>query len=96
MNRCLRLIAALLLASAVPSLFAQSTSHPTLRPLPEISQRPLGNGPNFFVDPVKGNDAAAGSEVAPWRTINHALKLLNAGDTLVLPSGAATTRWLGI
>ena len=58
MNRFLRLIATLILASAVPSLFAQSTSHPTLWPLPEISERPLGNGPNYFVDPVKGNDAA--------------------------------------
>ena len=87
MNRFLRLIAALGLASAVSSLFAQSASHPTLRPLPDISQRPLGNGPKVFVDPIKGNDAAAGSEAAPWRTINHALKELSAGDTLVLRGG---------
>jgi Protein of unknown function (DUF1565) len=66
---------------------AKPLSHPTLRPLPEISQRPLATGPGFFVDPVQGKDDAAGHEKAPWRTINHALKQLKAGDTLYLRSG---------
>ena len=87
MTRGLRLIAVLIVVSSAQMLIAQTVSHPTLRPLPEISQRPLGNGPSYFVDPVRGNDAAAGSEAAPWRTINHALKQLSAGNTLVLRGG---------
>ena len=36
---------------------------------------------------MRGKDEAAGSEQAPWRTINHALKQLTAGDTLYLRGG---------
>jgi len=62
-------------------------SHPTIRPLPSISMRPLAQGPSHFVDPVRGADDAAGTEQKPWRSINHALKQLRAGDTLYLRGG---------
>ena len=65
----------------------KTTSHPTLRPLPEISSRTLAKGKSFFVDPVSGKDDASGSEKDPWRTINHSLKQLTAGDTLCLRGG---------
>lgn len=66
---------------------ANNLSHPTLRPLPPLANRPLGKGPNFFVDPTRGKDDAAGDEKSPWQTVNHALKRLKAGDTLVLRGG---------
>ena len=81
------LMASLSLVFGETRVVAQSASHSTLRALPELTQRPLGNGPNFFVDPVKGNDSAAGTEGGPWRAINHALKHLSAGETLCLRGG---------
>src|SRR4051794_9869225 len=82
--------AALCLAFASPALHAQPSavlSHPPLRPLPELTKRPMTKGPAFFVDPKNGEDAGPGGERAPWRTINHALKQLGAGDTLYLRGG---------
>src|SRR4051812_48242000 len=92
MNRHSWLLATCILAAMGPDLFAQANSekfasHPPLRPLPEISKRPIGKGPGFFVDPIRGRNDAAGSETAPWRTINQALKRLSAGDTLYLRGG---------
>ena len=62
-------------------------SHPPLRPLPQASNRPLEKGPAYFVDPAKGNDAFAGTEETPWKTIAQGLSSLQAGDTLVLRGG---------
>src|SRR5437867_9794106 len=92
MNRELWLTTALILVVSAQSLVAQTgtgtfASHPALRPLPELTKRPIANGPAFFVDPVHGRDDAAGIEGAPWQTINHALKQLSAGDTLYLRGG---------
>jgi hypothetical protein len=65
----------------------KNLSHPTLRPLPELSKRPLTKGRGLFVDPRQGKDDSDGSEKTPWRTINHALKQLSAGDALYLRGG---------
>lgn len=67
---------------------AQYRSHPPIRPLPPPADRPMADGPAYFVDPVRGNDRAPGSEQRPWRTINHALERLGPGDTLYLRGGA--------
>lgn len=40
----------------------------------------------FYVSP-QGDDAAAGSAEAPWKTIKRGVKGLSAGDTLVVMSG---------
>jgi hypothetical protein len=62
-------------------------SHLPVRPLPAPSSRPQGKGPASFVDPAKGADRNDGSQPAPWKTINHALKQLKPGDTLYLRGG---------
>lgn len=62
-------------------------SHVPMRPLPAPSNRPLVKGPAYFVDPVNGDDANAGSEARPCKTVQHALKQLKAGDTLYLRGG---------
>ena len=41
MNRLLCFLAAMILSAAAHDLSAQSVPHPTLRPLPELVQRPL-------------------------------------------------------
>jgi hypothetical protein len=91
MKRHLWLLAPLALAVLAEALFGQTMdkirSHPPLRPLPPLGKRPLARGPGFFVDSVRGKDDAQGKEKSPWRTINHALKHLKAGDTLYLRGG---------
>jgi parallel beta-helix repeat protein len=34
-----------------------------------------------------GNDSAAGSSAAPWRTLQHAVDAIHAGDTILVESG---------
>jgi hypothetical protein len=64
-----------------------SRSHPPIRPLQTASSRPLAKGPAHFVDAQRGDDASDGTESKPWRTINHALKRITAGQTLYLRGG---------
>ena len=62
-------------------------SHPPLHPLPKPADRPRDRGPAFFADAARGDDKNDGSEKAPWKTVNHALRQLSAGDTLYLRGG---------
>src|SRR5204863_5182403 len=62
-------------------------STPPLVRLPEPANRPRDPGPAKFVDANKGDDAAAGSEAQPWRTIGRALTGIAPGDTLYLRGG---------
>jgi hypothetical protein len=75
------------LFACMSNLAAAPVSHPPLRQSPAAAKRPLGDGPNYFVDPAKGSDAADGSEQKPWKSIGHAVKQLRAGDTLCLRGG---------
>lgn len=50
-------------------------------------RRPLAPGPVRYVDAAKGDDQADGSEQTPWRSIQHAVDQLTAGDTLCLRGG---------
>src|SRR5262245_36061309 len=79
------LIAALICAPA--QAFGEVASHSPARPLPVASERPLGEGPHYFVQPASGNDAWEGTQERPWRTVGHAVTKLKAGDTLVLRGG---------
>jgi hypothetical protein len=62
-------------------------SHPPQRPLPAVSYRAMASGPGWFVDGARGDDAADGSEVRPWRTVARAARALRPGDTLYLRGG---------
>ncbi|MCE9608152.1 MAG: DUF1565 domain-containing protein [Planctomycetia bacterium] len=62
-------------------------SHAPLRTLPKPSARPPATGSNKYADAARGSDQADGSSGHPWRTINHALTQLRAGDTLNLRGG---------
>lgn len=97
---CLMAAGWLSVASALAANAAEYPSHPPCRPMPQVSDRPLGSGPCLFVDAAKGNDAATGDAGAPWRTISRALKGLNPGATLVLRGGTyyerVTLRDMGV
>jgi hypothetical protein len=73
---------------AAPAL-AQTkfASHPPMRPLPTPTRQPLVKGPTYFVDPIRGNDNADGSEAKPWKSVQHGAKRLKPGDTLYLRGG---------
>ena len=63
-------------------------SHEPMRPLPTKSDRPLGTGPTFYVDPVNGMDRNDGAKQTPWKTVTHGAKQLKPGDTLCLRDGS--------
>lgn len=87
---CVFALTALLLSVVEPSASAAEQhylSHPPIRPIQTAFDRLRTDGPAHFVDPRKGDDANDGSEAKPWHTINHAMKLLVAGDTLYLRGG---------
>jgi hypothetical protein len=62
-------------------------SHPPVRPLPALMQRPMEKGPGYYVDPVTGDDNHPGTIAKPWKSINYALTELSPGDTLYLRQG---------
>jgi hypothetical protein len=70
-----------------PGARAAYRSHPPMRPLPTAPSRGLVAGAKWFVDAAHGDDAAAGTEQAPWRTLRQALRRLSPGDTLYLRGG---------
>lgn len=77
----------LLAVVGLPGVEGAVVSHPPMRPLPVAANRPKTVGPAKFVDAAKGNDANAGTEAAPWRTIGRAVTALEPGDTLYLRAG---------
>ena len=66
---------------------AKFLSHPPLRKLPQPFNRPAAKGPAYYVHAVEGKDENSGSKELPWKTINHALTRIQAGDTLYLNGG---------
>jgi parallel beta-helix repeat protein len=47
--------------------------------------------PALFVNPVSGNDAAAGSQAAPFKTITRALQQAKSGNAISLAAGTYDT-----
>lgn len=77
----------LLLHGGMSGAQETSLSHPPLVKVPAPLKRPAPTGRQFFVDPVRGDDAHSGKEDEPWETLRHALGQLKAGDTLNLRGG---------
>ncbi|MCO6458355.1 MAG: hypothetical protein J5I93_23860 [Pirellulaceae bacterium] len=69
------------------SLDVPATTHPPQRPLPQARPGQLTAGPAYYVDPSRGDDAGNGSLARPWRSLQHAVRQLNAGDTLYMRGG---------
>jgi len=77
---------ALVILATAP-LLASGKEVAAQRPLPVPRDKPLAEGPKHFVHPDKGDDANPGTEAGPWRTLQHALGQLDAGDVLYLRGG---------
>jgi hypothetical protein len=84
-----RLLAAALVAFTTGRSPAEYRSHPPVRPLPLPSDRPADAtaARSLYVDPARGDDAAAGSQEAPWKTLTRAARDLRPGDVLYLRGG---------
>jgi plastocyanin/regulation of enolase protein 1 (concanavalin A-like superfamily) len=50
---------------------------------------PSGNGATYYVA-TTGNDANAGTDAAPFRTIQKAVSIVNPGDTVLVKAGTYT------
>jgi len=87
MKNALGLLAFLLLVTSSASGQWRYASHGPTRPLPAATERPRGEGPAKFVDGGQGDDAAAGTEEEPWKTLQHAVRQLVPGDTLYVAAG---------
>ena len=87
MNRAWCLLALLFLVNSRVHAQGQYASHGPTRPLPAACDRPRGEGPGKFVDGRQGDDAAAGTEAAPWKSVQYAVRQLKPGDTLYLRGG---------
>jgi len=76
-----------LLASNADGAEVKILSHPPQRPLPQAMTSDLTKGPVLYVDAAKGNDANDGSLDKPFKTLQHGVNQLQAGDTLYLREG---------
>ena len=83
--RILPFLAALVFASSARA--EKWLSHEPQRPLPVPSQHPLPAADIRVIDAVRGDDNAAGTEAAPWRTLEHALTKIPSGGVLCLRGG---------
>ena len=85
--------------SATPSLPASTptptaTRQPTATPGPTIPIQPAATatpqaGRTWYVS-LTGNDSAAGTAAAPWRTFAKAWQVMRGGDTLLIQDGTYT------
>lgn len=82
-----RLLASTLLFLFPLGLCAQT--HPAMRPLPQPApgDRPLPEGPAYYVDGETGDDSNTGTREEPWQSIQHGVGQLKPGDHLVVREG---------
>jgi len=85
MRTPLTLIISLAFTASVSA--ATPLSHEPPRPLPVASSRALPAGEVRVIDAALGDDAAAGTEAAPWRTLDHAIAAMPKGGVLCLRGG---------
>jgi hypothetical protein len=52
-----------------------------------VKTQPSASATKYFVDPVKGNDANAGTQDKPFKTLAKALTTAKKGDTVILGKG---------
>lgn len=87
MHVIVSLLVTIHVAAAHETQSGAAIAHPAMRPLPQARRRPMAEGAKKFVDANRGSDAAEGTEGSPWRTLHHALRQLDPGDTLYLREG---------
>lgn len=64
-----------------------ASSHPPLHTPVFSSELKKLNGPVYYVDASKGDDANPGTVERPWKTVQHSILQLRPGDTLLLRGG---------
>jgi hypothetical protein len=74
------------LALSLAACSAAAPDHPPVHAAPPASAPPVDPSPRRFVSPA-GDDAAACTEAAPCRTIDHALQGAAPGTTVIVSEG---------
>lgn len=78
----------LVAAQQVPAApAAMVRTHAAMRPAAAPFRGELSPGTKRFVDGARGNDANAGDEQSPWKTLSHSLRRLESGETLYVRGG---------
>lgn len=69
------------------SVFAQPVASATANPYSESAARAAALSGVIYVDPATGDDANLGIDGSPYRTLQKALRVVQAGETVKLASG---------
>ena len=86
-NEALYLAPSVVPSPASVSVTAISQADPTKSATATVTvQAPSRSGLTYYVS-TSGNDNNAGTQAAPWRTIQHAANAVQAGDTVLVMSG---------
>lgn len=64
-------------------------------PLYANAKKTLGSTKSAYVDPVNGNEFAAGTAAAPFKSINRAIREVGDGGTIYLLPGAHQMKMIG-
>jgi len=76
-----------------PMAIASTPTHtPNPAPTRTSTAKPTPTPPPAFYVSISGNDSAVGTLAAPWRTIQHAVSRLQAGQTCVVAAGTYMER----
>jgi len=59
-------------------------------PPPPATCLPTGSGQCYYVDATAGNDGNAGDSTRPFKTVQHAADIVNAGDVVIVRNGVYT------
>ncbi|MFP4661706.1 MAG: DUF1565 domain-containing protein, partial [Halanaerobiales bacterium] len=83
-NRILRITLLLIIVLILSSCNFNDITDPgdPVNPPPDIP-----DGPVYFVDQSIGNDENPGTEAEPWATVQHAVDMAEAGDTIFIKPG---------
>lgn len=68
----------------LPKSIPAPTSKPELTPQP--IPPPVATGKTYYIA-INGDNNNPGNEALPWRTLNHAVYALNAGETVLVKNG---------
>jgi parallel beta-helix repeat protein len=60
-----------------------------------IPARPVAAGNTFYVA-ITGSDINTGTQVSPWKTLQHGADTMSAGDTLIVQAGDYSTQLVTI
>ncbi|MFP4016787.1 MAG: DUF1565 domain-containing protein [Halanaerobiales bacterium] len=88
MNDKIKLVVCLLIISLIFFTGCETTMDDITDPGDPVNPPPeMPDGPVYFVHQSIGNDENPGTEAEPWETVQHAVDMAEAGDTIFIKPG---------